>query len=357
MSPGWIDSLARSYYGLFASVVPGKWSSLDGFAAYAAYQGAFLDRVHALKETLDQKGRTPDMLAPLIGNPSSLRWAFISLLREYSALSDKELYRAKAKAVFGWLEVLLESVMKEDVWAEHANRFHSSGEVSGVLDSVPWIAGEDAVRNVGKLYVGCASLAFALYRDFFPQDAHEVFGPYDASSKFGEGSLLVIKHFTKLKPVELWPETAGFPYREVKIYQVLKGVRFSCQLIGMHSDYDGPVVPNTAAVAIEIDGKFVGREEIAGIAAKVAQYAVDYSHLYEKLDLERAKRLFVEWGCYQFIRLFEAAGMDWRPTPEMLAPIMKADIRMGVTLDSMPPYEEFASSKEWEIYWLKNLYS
>lgn len=356
MSPAAIEAVSRSYYALFASVVPGKWSSLDGFAVYAAYQGAFLERVHQLLEALKRKGVSIQDQARLIENPSSLRWAFVSLLREYGALKYKEPLKEKAREIFEWLEAIIEGAMEEDAWAERTNIFHSTQEAQAMLDSAEWIDGEGAVRDAGKLYVSCASLAFALYRDFFPQDAHEVFGPYDASSRFGKNAMLIVKHFKKLKPVELWPEVARFPYKEVKIYQVLKGVQFSCQLMGMHSDYDGPVVPNTVAVAVEIDGKFISREGVAAVATEIGRYVVDVSPLYEKLSLKEAKRLFVEWGCYQFIRLFEAAGLDWRPSDAMLAPILAADIPMGAQLESMPSYEEFISSKEWEISWLRELY-
>ncbi len=338
-------------------MVPSRWSSLDGLKAYQSQQGAsfiFLERLR-IKHT--ELGTKPEVLFKLFSTASTLRATFLFLAWEYAKISDKNEYRVLARNIFDWLDGILSAGMLEDKWVLAKNLIHTSEEVAGTLTDTPWIEENlQAVKDAGKMYVSAASIGFALYRDFFPQEAHEAYGPYDASERFGPDTTLVVKHFPKLKPVELWPEVKNFPYEEVTIYQILKGVHFRCELIGMHSLYDGPSVPNTAAIAVKVDGRFLPEDEIAKVAMDIAKHATEYSHLYEKLTLHEAKLKFVEWETYQFNRLFEAAGMDWRPTDGLLAPVMANDIPMGISIDSWPVYEEFVSSKEYEVFWLQDLY-
>lgn len=356
--PAWIDEYACSIHQAFSGMVPAKWSSLDGYKVFAAFQGASIFRLRDLALALSAHGKTPAEQFKLFSTPSTIRNATLFLAWEYKDVRDKTPeMRAAARTVFDWLDSILSAGMREDKWVMDKNIVHTPEEIAALLRDTPWITNNtQAVRDAGKLYVSTAAMSFALYRDFFPQVAHEVFGPYDASSSYGEGAELLIKYFPKIRPVELWPEVADFPHESVTVYQIIRGVKFRCEFIGMHSLYDGPIVPNTLASAVKADDRFVRAEEIKPLASLIAERATAYSSLYEKLDVLETKRKFVEWEMYQFIKLFDAAGMDWRPTDAMLAPILAADIPMGIQLDSFPSLEDFKTSNDHEVYWLKDLY-
>jgi len=355
--PAWIDEYAKSVQQAMSGMVPSKWTSLNGFSATKAYQGAFLFRINELVRALKRAGVSPEQAWGLFVHPSSLRSAFMYLIWEYHALEDKEPAQLAAREVFDWLDAVLSSGMRTDKWCLDSNSVHSPEEVTDILSMTDWVENDTAaVRRAAQLYVSTASLSFSLYRDFFPQEAHEIFGPYDASSRFGPDSWLIVKYFPKIRPVEVWPEVTDFPYEEVKIYQVIKDIHFRTELIGMHSRYDGPVIPNTVTIAVTVDGKSVAKEDIGRYSDEIAQYATSSSHLYDALDLSQAKRKFVEWESYQFIKLFEAAGMDWHPTPELYKKLEEADVPMGVQVDSFPSYDTYASDPEYEIVSLRALY-
>jgi hypothetical protein len=353
--PTWIDPYARSLHQAFMGMVPAHWSSLDGFGVFAAYQGVFLQRIHELKMACDAKDLSRGEVWMLIQNPSTLRCAILFLAYEYQMLEDKGPLRTKARDVFDWLVAILETGVQEDTWALHSNLVQLP-EHERILSDTPWVRDTETVRAAARLYTATTAHVFALYRDYFPQDAHDIIGPYDAASVFGSDSSLLIKRMWKLRPLDVWREVEGFPWNEIEIRHVLKGVHARFELIGMHSLYDGPVIPNTAGIAVKVGDTFLGKSEIIALANEVAEYATEYSRLYGALDIAGRKKKFIEWECYQFVNVFKAVDLDWRPTEEMLAPVLAANIGMGAHMDSFPGYEEYATSPDHEVYWLKELY-
>ena len=355
--PAWIDEFAVAMHQALSNMIPSRWSSLDGLKTIATLNGVFLLRIAELIQTHERIGTPIEKLWKLFAHPSSLRSAFLYLIWEYRHLPDKSEFSSVAKKTFDFMDKVLDYGMQEDKWVLNSNKIHSQKEIEEILAITPWVtATPELTRSAGQLYVATASIGFALYRDFFPQEAHEIFGSYDVSEKFGTGAKLVIKYHPKLRPVEFWPEVKDFPYSSIRIYQVFHNVNFRCEFIGMHSIYDGPVVPNTMAIAVEVDGKFLTSEEIKKTTDIIAHFATEYSHLYEKLSISEMKKKFMEWECYQFVELFKAAGMDWRPTEEMIQILEQADIGVGFGIESLPPFEEFIQSEEWEVVWLKRLY-
>lgn len=49
-------------------------------------------------------------------------------------------------------------------------------------------------------------------------------------------------------------------------------------------------------------------------------------------------------------------GMDWRPTEEMVKVVEGKDFPDRYELEEFPTYEDYCSSPEFEVYWLKELY-
>lgn len=251
---------------------------------------------------------------------------------------------------------ILDYMMQEDMFSCHSNIVHNKEEIKNILDTIPWIsANPQMTRELGKLYMSTTALAFALYRDFFPQDSHEIYGPYDASEKFGKGSILLIKHFPKLLPRELWPKL-DYEYKDIKIYQVLKDVKFRCEIIGMHTIYEGNIIDNTIALAVKVNDKFINIDDMKTIREKIAEIATDQIQVYDSMSFEEIKNKFLEWECYQFVDFFKLAGIDWKPTKEMIEAVKDRNISDRCILEEFPSFEEYTTSPEHEIYWLKDLY-
>lgn len=354
--PKWIDEYTKAFHIAFRNMMPCSWGPFDIYSFLKFLNGSFLSKLHQAVVKIKQKNISIEEVAKSFSCPSSLRVALYWLALEYQYSEPKN--KVQFKEIVEFLVKIIQFMAKKDIFAYESNIVHSPQEIKEILNTTPWQqAGSGSAREIGKLYNSLASLVFALYGDFFPQDSHEIYGPYDVSEKFGENTILVIKHFPKIRPVELWPETEELEYKDVKISQVYKNVKFKCELIGMHSIYKGNLMDNLVAYTVMADGKYCNDiEEIKKLNTYFEKYATDYSFLCDKLSKEELKKKALEWDCYQFVDFFKLAGMDWRPTQDMLEAVRDKDVPDRYESDSFPSFEEYVNSPEYEVYWLKDLY-
>ena len=355
--PTWIDEYAISIQHAFSNMVPSSWSSIDGFAVMTELNGTFLSKLAEAIRRLKEHDVPIETVAHSFSCLSSLRAAFMYVATEYQQSKSKD--RAQAREIVEYLVTIIQHLAKADPFAFTSNVIHSMEEITTILNETPWSAGTPVIaRELGKLYTSLASLVFAQYRDFFPQDSHEIYGPYSAEEKYGSGTILLMKQFPKIRPVELWPETASASYREVKIFQIYRDVAFKCELVGMHSLYQGDLMHGLVAYAVEVDGKIENDPaKIKELSTYFAEAATVQSSLYESLSNEQCARKFLEWECYQFINFFRFAEMDWQPSEAMLEAIRGKEIPIGLKIDTFPSLEDFLSNPLYEVYWLKDLYT
>jgi hypothetical protein len=355
--PTWVDEYVRSIQQAFEHMVPGNWGPVDAFKIYDELQGMIIERIHEAVLNLKGRGVTPDDAAETFSTPSSIHNALFHLCIEYVAWRKKD--KQKFREVAEYLVGMLSARRMEDVFALNKNVVHTNKEIEDILRAVPWEKGTpEAARILGKLYNSAAALAFSLYRDFFPQESNEVYGPYDTSAKFGLGTILVIKHFTKMRPIELWPWAKDFKTSEIKIYCIYKDVTFRCEFIGMHSVYTGDLARGLQAYAVEIDGQFENdKGKLNALTEELEKIAVDKFQITARFTNEEAKQKVLEWVCYQFNKFFELAGMDWHPTQEMMERARAAKIPDRCIIERAPTLDEYWNSPEYEGYWLKDLYT
>lgn len=354
--PNWIDEYTKAFYNGFLHMTPCSWGPMDFYAILGFLNGAFISKLHEAIIRIKQQNIPIAEVAKSFTSPSGFRISIYYAIIEYQFSNPKN--KEQFKESLDFLLDILRCLIKKDVFAYESNIAHTQREIATILDIVPWTVGNPIeARELGKLYNSLASLVFALYRDFFPQDSNEIYGPYDVSAKFGNGAMLVIKHFSKIRPVELWPQMGEEKYSEVKIFQVYKNVIFKCELIGMHSIYDGDLINNLVAYAVMVDGKFVNNtSEIKRLRDYFAEIAIEQSAIYRGLSREELKRKFLEWYCYQFVNFFKLANMDWIPTQQMLEAVKGKEVADRFELVNTPTYEEYATSLDFEVYWLKDLY-
>jgi len=353
--PEWIDEFARSFHHAFKKMVPTSWGPVDGWALLSHLNGSFIRKLHQSVKKVKEKETSIKEVAESFSCPSTLRLALYFLALEYQFQSDKD--KKQFKEIIEFFIDVLKEMIREDIFAYDRNITHTSEEIKNIVNSTPWIKADiPMAKEVGKLYSSLASLVYAEYRDFFPQDAHDIYGPYDVSSKFGNEAILLIKHFIKIHPKEIWPDLKS-SYDDVKIFQVLKHVKFSCEVIGMHSLYEGDIVRNTVALAVRINNKFVDDiREVGRAHEEIARIATDHSRVYGDMSEAEVKLKFLEWLCYQFFGFFRIANVDWRPTQEMMRSVKDKQIPNRCEIKEFPSWEEYRSSKNFEIFWLKDLY-
>lgn len=354
--PQWIEEYTYAYHNGFAHVVPCSLGPIDAYAVLGFLNGEFLAKLHKAIVVMKKKNLPITEIVKSFPSPSGFRMAIYFAMVEYQYSNDKN--KIQFRETLDFLLEVLRRIAKEDMFVYESNIVHTSKEIKGILDNTPWVNGEPVVaRELGKLYSSLAALVFALYCDYFPQESHEIYGPYDVSEKFGKSTTLVVKHFPKIRPVELWPDIAELKHVEVKLFQVYKDVSFKCELMGMHSIYGGSLINNLVAYAISIDGIFVSDpQEIKRLSEYFAEIATKQSMVYEGMSKEELKKKVLEWLCYQFVYFFPLADMDWKPTQMMLDAVKDKEVAERFVLTQAPTYEEYSTSPDFEVYWLKDLY-
>ncbi len=352
--PKWIDEFAKSIHNSVINVIPASWSTPDCFKLVSYLNGSFLQKIHQAITIIKEKNYSKKEIAKSFSCPSTLRWTLWLFALEYQHTQSKN--KVQFKEIMEFFVGILNHIMQEDVFSYRSNIAHNSKEIEEILETTPWIAASPQItREVGKLYTSSTALAFSLYKDFFPQDSHEVYGPYTAETKFGENTILIIKHFPKIHPDELWPEL-NYRYKDIKIFQIIKDVKFRCDMVGMHTIYEGDIINNTLMLAVMINGKFITINEIKSTSQEVAQIATNQFQVYDSMSLDQIKEKLLEWECYQFFNFFKLAGMNWKPTKEMLEAIKDKKVGDRYELEEFPSFDEYTTSPEFEIYWLKDLY-
>jgi len=357
--PQWIDEYAKATHAGFLHMVPVSWGPIDAMALIGFLNGSFLAKLSEAVERIKAQKIPTEKVAQCFPSPSSLYCAlyYTALEYQYCNPKNKEHYRE----IIEFLTEVLRYLRKKDTFSYESNIVHTHAEVSKILYATPWAQGNFTLaKELGKLYTILSGLVEALYGDFFPQESNEAYGPYDASEKFGENTILVTKHFPKIRPVELWPEMKELKYSDIKILQVYHNVKFTCELIGRHSLWEGDVINNLVAYAIMLNGKFQNQNKTEDIRALVNYFTkitTKRSLVYENLSKEERKKKVLEWLCYQFVYLFQLGGMDWRPTQQMVEAVKGKDVQDRFEQESPPSLEEYTTNPEYEVYWLKDLYT
>lgn len=354
--PKWIDEFTRSIHNAFKGMVPCVWGPIDGLSLVGFLNGSFISKLHKAITYIKNKGVEIEDVAKMFSCPSTLRAGVFYLLWEYQNSKYKD--RNQFREVIEYLIKILSFLSKKDLFAYKSNICHTDEELVDILKKTEWQDGDrEKARELGKLYNSLSALVFALYKDFFPQESLETYGPYDASSKFGKTAILLIKHFPKIKPVELWPKIERLKYSDIKIFQIYKNVEFRCEFAGFHSIYRGNVIDNLIAYSVIVDGSnWYSIDKIKKLTDYLAKVATKQSLVYESLSKEELKKKILEWECYQFVDFFKFANMDWRPTEGMWDAVKDKDIPDRFELESFPSFEEYTTSPKYEVYWLRDLY-
>ena len=355
--PKWIDEYARAVRQFFVDMMPGSFGPVDVFTEIGFLNGKFLSKLHEAVTRLKKKNIPVHEVAKCFPTPSGLRAGLLFAIIEYQFSSPKD--KDQFREILDFLIEVLHSLAKRDIFAYESNIIHFPKEISKILNTTVWTEGNPQVaRELGKIYTSLAALIYALYKDFFPQDANEIYGPYDAAPKFGKNTTLVIKHFPKkMRPVELWPAIKELKHSEVKIFQVYKNVTFKFRVIGMHPVSKGDLIHNLVAYAVMVDGKLQNDiQKIKTLRDYFVDAAVKQSLVYDSMSKQDLKKKALEWECYQFIDFFKLAGMDWKPTKAMWNAVRDKDIADRMELESFPSVKEYTTSPDYEVYWLKDLY-
>lgn len=355
--PQWIDEYARAFHKVVLNSVPGEWGPVDYYALWALLNGLFIERVHEAVQRAKKHGFPIEKAAKTFFSPTQIRLALHFILCEYALTEPKNKEACKEAAEY--MVELLSFTMEEDTFAYERNIVHKKEEIQQILEETAWKPGSPrAAQALGKLYTTLFSMANAVHGDFYAQNSLEVYGPYDVSLRFGENAILQEKHINFAGAQKLWLNLAGLKYLDVKMFQVYRNVSFKCTYMGLHSQYEGDIANGLVSWGVFVDGKEVeSLEEIKELTSYFSKTSTEQSLIYNGMTREERKIKALEWECFQFMKFFELAGMDWRPTPPMLAAVRDKEVKDRVVWETLLSFEEYIASPEYEVYWLKDLYT
>ena len=340
--PSWIEEYTFAFHRGFANMMPCSWGPIDGMAMLASLDGTFLDKLHQAITRVSAHPLSREELRALFPSPSGLRIAISFTITEYAHSHTKNVQAYRETLT--WLVQALQTLIPEDTFAAESNRLHTPEEISSMLKSTAWqTADPTRARNLGRLYNSLSASVLALSTDFFPQNIHDVFGPYAASERFGANTILTIKYF---------------PAFGVELQQIYRDVRFRCELIGAHALYEGNVIQNMVAYALLVDGKEENDPtKIATLTAAFAEQAMQDAERLSQMSMDDKKELFLTKLCEPFAGLFPLTKMDANPTPKMREAVREKEINTRYELAAMPDYETYLSDPAFEGYWLREVFA
>jgi len=217
--------------------------------------------------------------------------------------------------------MLMESC-PEDAFGNTHNPLHSREEINKLIQTIPWQeANPEIAKNLGKLITAAGSLVHGLYNDVVTDFGWDAYGPYNISVP-GKNYQVIIRHFPDLAPLDLWPERSLTPLQDLKILQFYENTEWELAFLGCHTVLkSGDPIAGLKNYAVVANGKYLKPEAITPIVNELAEKASGlYKHL-RTTNFEELKEMVMLQECYQLIKIFAAAYMNWLPTDELNARI------------------------------------
>ena len=310
----WLDQYIESVNAALGAMDIGAMQPFDWLQFSPLISEEWIKKIEEFIERAQQQNLSPADLAPLWATMSGLRCQMYFLMLDFKCT---RMPKHKRLEMIPFFFEKLKAGATEDIFGFTSNMRKTQKEVEQ-LESKHFHQGTPQIaRQLGRLYNSLYNLGAGYYVDFYLDYAGENEGPYDVSSIFGPGHILVIKHLKGMKPVELWPN-ADFPVDNMSIYYVYKDVTYKTDLISLHSTYEGDVIHGLKYWLVEADGNVLSAEDISSLEKKSAHASIEQWQRLKALSFEEQKIKAAEIRCFGMRKLFEKVGMDWRPSQKML---------------------------------------
>lgn len=335
----WIKSFTKSSFVLYAGNTVDAFQPLDFFHFYPLWYDLWIERIVSAMEKLQVEKKNFHKLKDLLPGPSSIKAIIQKIIPSYNFFQVKNPEAVKKTTNF--LARMLVEAMPRDPYGDSAAPLHSREQVRIILRDRDWQnADEDSAKKIGKLIVAAGSLVHGLYNDLVTDFGWDAYGPY----KIDSGRTLLIRHFPDLRPKELWGEEHLSSAKEIEIYGIYEGIEWIISFIGCHTMIKGgSALHGLKKFAVIADGRPLTTEAIDKLIEELSQKAERIYRLVRVKDFEQLKEMVILQECYQLKKMFEATGMDFRPTTEMFEriknkPLMQGVVPHGKLMNSMEEY-------------------
>lgn len=281
---------------------------MTNYMFHPLFDKEWVARIEEVADRVEQQKIPLEKVAASISGPTHLRAQLFFLLLDLKTAKIPSERRLK---IAGFFENVLKVIAKDDVYGRKSNIKHTKQEVQAIMTK-PFAKGdEDKARVLGRLFTACYHLVNGLYTDFYTDYGTENFGAYD----LGGNRSLVIKHFGDNRP-SIWPVNTSC--KSVTLYSVYENVKFTCDAVSCHSQYEGDPIAGLKQYLVEIDGKTVNDpEQLEKLSEEIAELSAEQWQRLVGLDRETLKQQGLLMRCYTFKDLFELVGMSWEPDEAM----------------------------------------
>lgn len=352
----WINKYAEGVHQIYTGNVLEAFQPLDFFHFYPLWYDVWLECQNVVFDILKVEQKTYGELKELLPVPSNLRALLQKIVPSYRAFSQKN--PVVCRRVVEFLVRMLEEACPADPFGLISTPVHTYKEVRELVRTVPWqIGNETAAKLLGKLITAGGSLAHGLYNDLVTDLGWDTYGPYP----LGNNRTLLIRYFSDFRPKELWSEQFLGSVKEVVIYQIYENVQWKIAGVGCHTVVlGGNPITGLKQYAVVADGREIFLSDVSFLVTELAKKSEALYKEVRNKSFEELKKLVLRQECYQLKKLFDAAGLDWQPTPLMLArvenkPLLTGLIPHGRMISNVEEFKEVFGVNEFvtEVYGVK----
>lgn len=312
----WTDNLVEAVQASLGNMDLGAMQPFDHLQFEPLFAEQIIERLRTLiYEAKKQKIEKKEMafLWPTLGSLRCFLGQFLLL-----NLKSAHILKNERKEITQFFFEMIQARAVADIYGRKSNICQTNEQIKNLLQRVTFQKGTPTIaKALGRLYNGCYNLSAGTYFDFYLDYCAENEGPYDVSLLYGSGHILVIKKFIDLQ-TPVWQELKT-PYNSLWIYAIYKNVTFSCDMISVHSVYQGDTINNLVSYAVVADGKIMNQENDIKEAAEI--FSMLSVEQWQRLtsvsvDEQKQKALLVKW--YGMRKMFERLKLDWKPDTTML---------------------------------------
>lgn len=288
--------------------------------------GAQIDSYFDVDESLDmyyrikrlRKTKTKKEIADMLPAPDIIRIflqhnAIIGLKVAKKLGIDEISTKDRTDYVLFLFDILREKVKGDIFCLDGKNSLLDNKEVKEILDSRNWnlIKDPKEKRKVSFLTVMGNNVAYTTFFDPYMTGGFYLHGPYDASEKFGEGAILLVRDYHNLDPKTLWPDLE-MPYKKLKIFAIYNNLDLKINFVN-HPITKDSIGDKLIAYKIYLDGKEISIDkidELTDLFHKISSLQTKKVNSWTDLD---KVRMGAKIAFYLFKDFREEMGDNWVP--------------------------------------------
>lgn len=332
----WFNDFSKGIFQIYSGNTLEAFQPLDFFHFYPMWYDLWVERVHEAIQKLKLDKRAYKEIKHLLPTPSNERAIIQKIVPSFRAFPRKDPEKVRLVTNF-FARMLIEGCI-DDPFAQKSNRIHNEKEILAMLSGFKWqTADKTTARKLGQLVAVTGSLVHGLYNDLVTDFGWDSYGPYNLKN----GQVLLIRHFPDLQPKALWPIKYLATIKELIIYGLYEDVEWEISAVGCHTIIKrGNPISGLKRYAVFTDRKMLTIGQVDQLIKEFSDKAEKVYNKIKQLNFEQLKRQVIWQECYQLKRLFEEAGLDWRPNWTMFQriknkPLLKGLLPHGVLMTNV----------------------